>query len=86
RDQVTIQSPANAGTTSPTGALGVDFALDSGFDIYSMVRGGKAVGLFPYAVSNGVLYEIDLLSGAASSEGRIGDRTVTDIAIPLNQL
>ncbi len=85
RDQVTIQAPANSGTTSATGALGVDFATETGFDIYSNVRNGRTVSLSAFAVSNGNLYEIDLLSGAADSAGRLGSRSVTDIAIPLGQ-
>lgn len=86
RDQVTLQSPANSGLTSATGDLGVDFKAGTGFDTYSKVRGGKTVELLPYAVSGGVLYDIDLLTGAASSDGTLGDKTITDIAIPLNQL
>ena len=88
-DTVAIQSPANSGFLATTGSLGVDFAADSGFDIYSKVRPmgtGKAVELFPYAVSNGRLYDINLLTGHADDEGRIGVSGVTDIAIPLNQL
>ena len=88
-DTVAIQSPANSGFLATTGSLGVDFAADSGFDIYSKVRPkatGRAVELFPYAVSNGRLYDVDLLTGQAEDEGRIGVAGVTDLAIPLNQL
>lgn len=86
RDQVTIQSPANAGTTAATGAVGRDVGLGTGFDIYSRLEGGKTVELLPYAVSRGVLYDVDLLTGAFTPDGRIGDRTVMDLAIPLGQL
>ena len=88
-DTVAIQSPANSGFLATTGNLGVDFAANSGFDIYSKVRPkvtGRTVELFPYAVSNGRLYDIDLLTGQAEDDGRIGVAGVTDIAIPLNQL
>ncbi len=88
-DTVVIQSPANAGLLVATGNLGVDFAPNSGFDIYSKVRPmntGKAVEAFPYAVSNGNLYEINLLNGQAALEGALGTPAITDIAIPLNQL
>ena len=88
-DTVAIQSPANSGFLATTGSLGVDFAADSGFDIYSKVRPkatGRTVELFPYAVSNGRLYDINLLTGQATDDGRIGVARVTDLAIPLNQL
>ena len=90
RDQVTLQSPANSGMTAATGGLVVDFARTSGFDIYSRIRNGKTVEALPYAVSTAggvaTLYDVDLLTGAVESDGAIGDPTVTDIAIPLNQL
>ncbi len=88
-DTVAIQAPANSGFLNSTGSLGVDFAANSGFDVYSKVRPmntGKAVQLFPYAVSNGSLYSINLLNGQADSRGLLGDASITDIAIPLNQL
>ncbi len=85
RDQVTLQSPANSGLTSATGDLGVDVAADTGFDIYSELSGGKTVGLRPYAVSRGVLYSVDLLTGAAHEVGALSDRTTTDLAIALDQ-
>lgn len=83
-DQVAIQSPANAGSLSATGMLGVDAAGDTGFDIYSTLRAGISVGSTGFAVVNGALYEIALLSGKATSLGAIGAK-VTDIAVPLNQ-
>ena len=81
----------NSGFLVATGELGVDFPLDvAGFDIYSKVRNGKTVKALPYAVSTvggvATLYDVDLLTGAVESDGAIGDPTVTDIAIPLNQL
>ena len=90
-DQVAIQSPANSGFLAATGKLGVNFPLNvAGFDIYSKVRNGKTVKALPYAVSTvggvATLYDVDLLTGAIESDGAIGDQTVTDIAIPLNQL
>jgi len=64
--------------------------LNRGFDIYSRIRNGKTVEALPYAVSTAggvaTLYDVDLLTGAVESDGAIGDPTVTDIAIPLNQL
>ena len=87
-NQVVIQSPANAGTLAPTGTTHVDLAGDTGFDIYSEVRNGQAVELFPYAVSGGRLYDVELFNGQLKDAGRIGrgNLHVTDLAIPLNQL
>lgn len=87
-DQIAIQSPANSGTLAATGKLGTDAGIDAGFDIYSTVRNGRTVELEGYAAlqANGgsELFEIDLLTGKADSEVSF-NRTVTDIAIPLNQ-
>lgn len=84
-DQVSIQSPANAGTLAPTGKLGVDFAGDTGFDIYSTVRSGSTVEVTAFAVNRGRLYEITLFTGKATPRGLIGNGDVADLAIPLDQ-
>ena len=86
RDQVTLQSPANSGLTAATGDLGVDAPSATGFDIYSRLESGKTVELRPDAVAGGRLYDVDLLAGAATAVGALGDRTVTDLAMPLGQL
>ena len=83
-DQIAIQSPANAGSLAVTGKLGLDATGDTGFDIHSTLRDGSSVGVVGYAAVNGSLYEIDLLTGKATSRGAIGAH-VTDIAVPLNQ-
>ena len=87
-DQVALQSPANAGTLAPTGKLGVDAALDAGFDIYSTVRKDKTVALQAFATvgvgGSYALYEVDLLTGSADKQGSF-KTPVTDIAIPLGQ-
>jgi len=85
RDQVAVQSPANAGTTAPTGSLGVDATGDVGFDVRSELKRGKAVSVQGYAVVGGVLYDVDLLSGAAYKQGRIGGGQVTDLAVSLDR-
>lgn len=85
RDQIAIQSPANSGTLSATGKLGVDAVGDTGFDIYSTIRSGSTVDLMGFAAINGSLYEITLFTGRATLRGTIGT-SVKDIAIPLNQL
>ena len=66
----------------------MDLAGDTGFDIYSKVRAGTAVELFPYAVNAGRLYDVVLFNGQLEDAGRIGSGAfvVTDLAIPLNQL
>ena len=85
RDQVAIQSPANAGSTAPTGLAGLDATGDVGFDVRSELKGGKTVSVEAYAVVGGVLYDVDLLTGAFSKEGKIGGGQVTDIAVTLDR-
>ena len=86
-DQVAIQAPANAGTLSLTGKLGVDAAADAGFDIYSTVRRGVTVDVEGFAVLNvggsPRLFEVALLTGRATDQGKFRS-AVTDIAIELN--
>lgn len=84
RDQVAIQSPANAGTTAPTGALGTDLTGDVGFDVRSELTKGRTVSVAAYAVVGGVLYDVDLLTGTATKAGRIANG-VTDIAVALDR-
>lgn len=81
RDQVVIQSPANAGSTAPTGGLGLDLRTNTGFDIHT----GSGGALTALAVSAGKLYSVDLLNGDADTVGRIGKRygSVTDLAVPV---
>lgn len=86
RDQVTIQAPANSGTTAATGSTGQDFGANTGFDIYTTLNNGKAGQLFAFAVNGGSFYRINLLNGVTGKVGRLEDRTVTDIALPLGQL
>ncbi|MCX5557557.1 DUF4394 domain-containing protein [Streptomyces sp. NBC_00038] len=82
-DQVSVQSPANAGNLAPTGKLGVDAPLNSGFDIYSSARNGTNTG---YAVTGGKTFRINLLTGKATSTGSFPQgRQVVDLAIPLRQ-
>ena len=82
-DQIAIQSPANSGSLAATGKLGVNASANAGFDIYSTVRGGTTVDLEGYAVmwADGRmgLFEINLLSGKATSAGEF-PKKVTDIA------
>ena len=88
-DNTVVQAPANAGSLSPTGKLGVDATGVVGFDIYSDQRDGTTVGLdalASIATADGTtsLYRIDLLAGRASSVGAFA-QAVVDIAIPTAQ-
>ncbi|MFJ8134226.1 DUF4394 domain-containing protein [Streptomyces hydrogenans] len=86
-DRVSLQSPANTGTLSPTGNLGVDAVLDAGFDIYYNPVAGTNHGFA--AIGNGGssrLYAIDVLTGKATSKGTFPAKyQVTDLALPVNQ-
>jgi hypothetical protein len=86
-DRVSIQSPANAGTFAPMGALGVDAGPAAGFDIYSPGSGAPAdlTALATLNVGgNYGLYRIDVLTGKAERLGDLID-SVTDIAVPLGR-
>lgn len=79
-------TPANAGTLSLTGKLGVDTAADAGFDIHSTVRRGVTVDVEGFAVLNvgGSPRLFEGLTGRATDQGKFRS-AVTDIAIELNQ-
>ncbi|GHH83990.1 DUF4394 domain-containing protein [Streptomyces capitiformicae] len=83
QDQISIQSPANAGNLAPTGKLGANAPLNSGFDIYSSSRSGTNAG---YAVTGSRVFSVNLLTGKASVTGSFAKgRQVVDLAIPLRQ-
>ena len=89
-DQIAIQAPPNAGGLGVTGKLLTDAAGDAGFDIYSVVRGGRTTDNRPLAVlvvgDRARLYAVNPLTGRASLRGTFGVRhPVIDLAIPLNQ-
>jgi hypothetical protein len=74
-DQVLIQSPPNAGNLVPTGSLTVDAGLKAGFDVFSVLSGGKASSVLGFAcltASDGStsLYSVNLLNGEVSVIGR----------------
>jgi hypothetical protein len=87
-DQVALQSPANSGQLAATGKLTVDVGVDAGFDIYTSVRNGVAVGNRGFAAlsASGVagFYRVNILTGKATLIGEL-DTSVVDIAIPLDQ-
>jgi|GEM_PF-100356 len=67
-NDLVLQSPPNDGTLVTVGDLGVDFDTLGGFDIISDPNGENAA----FAVSDGVLYTIDLDLGKAFELGQIG--------------
>jgi hypothetical protein len=84
-DVMVIQNPANNGTLTTVGSLGVDASDLSSFDISS---GGNAfAGLTLAGGTNTGFYTIDLTTGAATLVGIIGatttpgGETVTGIAV-----
>ncbi|MFJ3880871.1 DUF4394 domain-containing protein [Streptomyces sp. NPDC090077] len=86
-DRISLQSPANAGTLAPTGNLGVDAALDAGFDIYYNPMAGTNHGYAAIGTGNTYrLYAVDVLTGKATGKGAFPTRyQVTDLALPINQ-
>lgn len=86
-NQISLQSPANAGFLVATGQLGVN-ADAGGFDIYSVLRGNVTVAQRALAAlvvdGSAGLYDIDLLTGAARKRGSFNPQVI-DIAIPINQ-
>ncbi|MFC4116128.1 DUF4394 domain-containing protein [Nonomuraea zeae] len=87
-DQVSLQSPANAGSLAPTGKLGLDADLDAGFDVYSRLSKGVTVSNTAYATlkSGGVyrFYTVNGLTGNAEVVGTFpSNRQVSDIAVQL---
>ncbi|MFE0577317.1 DUF4394 domain-containing protein [Streptomyces sp. NPDC058874] len=86
-DRISLQSPANSGTLAPTGNLGVEAALDAGFDIYYNPALGTNQGFATIATGGSYrLYAVDVLTGRATGRGAFPARyQVTDLALPLNQ-
>ena len=86
-NQISLQSPANAGFLVATGQLGVN-PSDGGLDIYSVLRNNMTVAQRALAAlvvdGSAGLYNVDLLTGATSKRGSFNTQVI-DIAIPLNQ-
>jgi hypothetical protein len=89
-DQVDIQAPANNGTQNPTGKLGFDAGLNSDFDIFADLSGGKTISNTAFATllpSGGKqsFYMVDVLTGVASLVGQFPTLVpVTDVAVALD--
>ncbi|MFG2022425.1 DUF4394 domain-containing protein [Streptomyces sp. NPDC048825] len=86
-DQVSVQSPANAGNLAPTGKLGVDAGPSAGFDIYTSTRSGSNTAYAVLRVDGKQrLYRADLLNGSVARTGTFDSgRAVVDVALPLRQ-
>jgi len=74
-NQLVLQNPPNDGVLMTIGDLGVDFDTLGGFDILSDGMGGNAA----FAVSNAMLYSIDLETGAAMNLGMVGNNAQLNI-------
>ncbi len=70
-----LQNPPNAGTLMTVGELGVEIGDLAGFDIVSSGEGNNAA----FAATGSTLYSIDLLTGAATQIGNIGDDNTSGI-------
>ncbi|MDW4907395.1 DUF4394 domain-containing protein [Streptomyces sp. ADMS] len=84
-DQVSVQSPANAGNLAPTGRLGVDAgAVGAGFDIHSSARSGTNTGYAVLRVGGAQrLHQVNLLNGSVRRTGTFdAGRPVVDLALP----
>lgn len=91
-DQEVLQLPPNDGVLTPIGKLGVPFNLDTGYDIYSDLNGGKTMTNTAFLVGQmtgntfGSLYTVEILTGAATKVGDfpLPGLPVTDIAVALD--
>lgn len=66
-NKLVLQNPPNDGGLVTIGELGVDFGVVGGFDIVSTAEGENAA----FAVSDGLLYTIDLQTGVATGLGAL---------------
>ncbi len=88
-DQIAVQAPANAGSLSATGKLGLDAKAGVGFDIFSNLnKAGKTTSVTGYATleANGRhgLYRVNLLTGDLTYEGWLR-YSVEDLAVDLDR-
>lgn len=83
-DQLVMQVPANAGTLTLVGKLGIDLTTVTSFDIDTELKGGQADENIAYFVGSGPgtpnsLFRIDLLTGVADRVGPLNG--IADIAV-----
>lgn len=88
-DQISVQSPPNAGSLVANGKLTVDATAVAGFDTYSTIRNAvtvnvQSLGVITTADGATKLYSINVPTGKATARGTAAG--LVDIAIPLNQL
>jgi hypothetical protein len=89
-DQITIQSPPNAGNLVATGLLGFDANLEAGYDIFSYTTNGKTTSnlafatLTPYS-GKASFYSIDILTGTPTLIGQFPTLVpLTDFTISIS--
>ena len=88
-DQVAVQAPANSGSLSLTGKLGVDVSPNAGFDIFTTLGSdGRATGNDGYVVDSGAtstsFSTVQLLTGKLTSVATL-QLVATDIAVIIAQ-
>ncbi|MGB3401976.1 MAG: DUF4394 domain-containing protein [Microcoleaceae cyanobacterium] len=74
-NDLVLQDPPNDGTLVTIGDLGINFDTLGGFDILSSAEGMNQA----FAVSNSMLYTIDLSTGMATSLGMIGSDSTLNL-------
>lgn len=91
RDVLTIQNPANAGTLTTVGSLGIDLGTAAGFVGFDIASSDNTAYLVAFnlggspAPTRGDLYTVNLATGLATSQGAItglpGFDTLASIAV-----
>ncbi|ELP66954.1 DUF4394 domain-containing protein [Streptomyces turgidiscabies] len=89
-DQITIQSPPNAGNLVATGLLGFDANLEAGYDIFSSTTNGRTTSnlafasLTPYG-GRASFYSVDILTGTPALIGTFPNLVpITDFTITIS--
>jgi hypothetical protein len=89
-DQITIQSPPNAGNLVPTGLLGFDANLEAGYDIFSYTTNGKTTSNLAFAAltpynGRASFYSIDILTGTPTLIGQFPSVVpITDFTVSIS--
>ncbi len=77
QDVLVLQDPPNDGGLKTVGSLGIDFAEVGGFDILADMQNMNTA----YALSNGQVYGVDLMTGKATSYGNVSGSMFRGLAI-----
>lgn len=85
-DQLVVQAPANNGTLSVVGKLGLNAKSAAGFDVFTTVKNGAAVANTAYAAlhvkAQYRLYQVDLTTGRVTKvKGFAKGTDIVDLAI-----